>query len=62
MKHTKEELDNLMDSIRDSLRGGLVCDSINRCEMWERMYSPDIVLFNTFKFCPFCGKKIKWDI
>ncbi len=75
MKRTKENLDKFMKAVRDNLRGGVVCDSINRCEGWEKSFEQIInaqkLLFITkdmeytgekFKFCPWCAKEIKWDI
>ncbi len=64
---TPKELDNLIESVKKS---GIVCDSINRCEGWEKSYKrlKDSIAFYdkafggpytglSFKFCPWCGEK-----
>ncbi len=39
-----------------------VCDSMNECPGWEKSYRLLNEIVVPFKFCPWCGKKIKWDI
>jgi len=49
----------LIEAIRREHKRGAVCDSVLRCEGWER-YCPTIFsdITDNFKFCPYCGKSI----
>ena len=46
----------------------MVCDRINECEGWKKHSNlyihGGIIKINGlhFKFCPWCGKEIKWDV
>ena len=69
---TPKELDSFIDKVK---RNGIVCDSLNRCEGWEKSYkrlSDSIEFFDKcfggpytglpFKHCPWCKAKIDWEI
>lgn len=68
MKQTPEELDNLIESVKNNT---IICDSINRCEGWKKSYKrlkESVAFFDRafggpytglpFKFCPWCGQRI----
>jgi len=59
---TKEQIDNLVKAVRDNLISGSVCDSFYRCEGWEKNLKYIEHVAGLFKYCPFCGKKITWDV
>jgi len=49
MKPTKEAIEKLIDGLRN--------------EGWEKYTeNPMVDIQITFKFCPWCGKEIKWEI
>jgi len=54
MKRTKEELNKLVDIIRDN---SIVCDSMFVCNGREEAIWP-IFSDASFKYCPYCGKEI----
>ena len=70
--HTEESLDATIKAVKDNPTSGPVCDSVNRCEGWEKGMPQieDAKLLawtygrgytgNPFKWCPWCGRKITW--
>jgi len=58
MRHSSEKIKKLIDSIREANSPGVVCDSVFRCEGWEKYYPKWSSVCMTYKFCPWCGKEI----
>ena len=63
MKNRAERAKKLIEALRKESTEGFVCDSILRCDGWERGAATifgDIK--DSFKFCPWCGKGRVRDI
>lgn len=63
----KEKAEKLIEAIRHNRSPeSIVCDSVMRCEGWKQwahLINPKYIGFKkSFKFCPCCGKEIKWEI
>ena len=63
MKRTKEEIDKLVEVVREANSGRVVCDAWFECEGWAegKRYFLAAVGCPPFNFCPWCSKKLNWD-
>lgn len=64
----KKRVEKLIEAIRKNMSmESVVCDSVMRCQGWGRAQKEGQVRYwiesnKKINFCPYCGKKITWDI
>ena len=61
MKDRAKQAKEFIAALRELNTEGMVCDSVESCDGWQRGSPHLCICIPRFNFCAWCGKEINWD-